>query len=136
MVGDITQIDTGEGMLFLAIVIDCFSKPATVRPVDTHCPASLVWAALDVAAGRLELSEGAVFYSDRGSQCTSFAFGRKVEENRVCCSIGRIEICFDNAMVESFFGKLHTELAYHRKFAVRAVVHRAVNKCIEGFCNV
>ncbi|WP_396989183.1 IS3 family transposase [Nonomuraea sp. C10] len=135
MVGDITQIDTGEGALFLATVIDCFSKSVIGWSMDTRYPASLVGAAIDMAAGRLEFPEGAVFHSDRGSQYTSFEFGQQLAAHGVRRSVGRTGICFDNAMAESFFGKLKTELVYHRKFDTRAEARRAVIKYIEGFYN-
>lgn len=135
MVGDITRIDTGEGALFLATVIDCFSKSVIGWSMDTRYPASLVGAALDMAAGRLEFPEGAIFHSDRGSQYTSFEFGWKLAEHGIRRSVGRTGVCFDNAMAESFFGKLKTELVHHRKFATRAEARRAVVKYIEGFYN-
>lgn len=68
LVGDITQIDTGEGPLYLATVLDCFSKGVLGWSIDSRYPASLVVAALDMAAGRIALPAGAVFHSDRGSQ--------------------------------------------------------------------
>jgi transposase InsO family protein len=135
MVGDITQIDTGEGALFLATVIDCFSKSVIGWSIDTRYPASLVCAALDMAAGRLDLPGGAVFHSDRGSQYTSFEFGQFLAKHGVRRSVGRTGICFDNAMAESFFGKLKTELVHHQTFVTRADARRAIIKYIEGFYN-
>jgi transposase InsO family protein len=135
LVGDITQIDTGEGPLYLATVLDCFSKGVLGWSIDTRYPASLVVAALDMAAGRIALPTGAVFHSDRGSQYTSGDFGAALERHRVAQSVGRTGICFDNAMAESFFGKLKTELVHHQVFATRAEARRAVIRFIEGFYN-
>jgi putative transposase len=136
MIGDITQIDTGEGPLFLATVIDCFSKAVIGWSVDIRYPASLVSAAIEMAAKRIPLPEGAIFHSDRGSQYTSIEFGDTLDKYKIRRSVGRTGICFDNAMAESFFGKLKTEMAHHRKFATRAEARRALIKYIEGFYNV
>jgi putative transposase len=135
LVGDITQIDTGEGPLYLATVLDCFSKGVLGWSVDIRYPASLVVAALDMAAGRIALPAGAVFHSDRGSQYTSGDFAAALERHGVAQSVGRTGICFDNAMAESFFGKLKTELVHHQVFATRAEARRAVIRFIEGFYN-
>jgi putative transposase len=135
MIGDITQIDTDEGPLFLATVIDCFSKSVIGWSVDTRYPASLVSAAIDMAAGRIPLPDGAIFHSDRGSQYTSTAFGETLDKYKIRRSVGRTGICFDNAMAESFFGKLKTELVHPRVFATRAEARHALIKYIEGFYN-
>jgi putative transposase len=135
MVGDITQIDTGEGPLFLASVIDCYSKSVIGWAVDERYPASLVCAALTMAARRIPLPDGAVFHSDRGSQYTSHDFAVLLGQHNIRQSVGRTGICFDNAMAESFFGKLKTELVHHRKFATRAEARRDIIWFIEGFYN-
>ncbi|WP_184760087.1 IS3 family transposase [Streptosporangium album] len=135
MVGDITQIDTGEGPLFLATVVDCFSKSVIGWSIDMRYPASLVCAAIEMAAQRIPLPVDAIFHSDRGSQYTSAEFGQVLERRGIRRSVGRTGICFDNAMAESFFGKLKTELVHHRSFATRAEARRAVIRYIEGFYN-
>jgi putative transposase len=135
MIGDITQIDTGEGPLFLATVIDCFSKTVIGWSVDIRYPASLVSAAFEMAAKRIPLPEGAIFHSDRGGQYTSIEFGDTLDKYKVRRSVGRTGICFDNAMAESFFGKLKTEMVHHWMFATRAEARRALIKYIEGFYN-
>jgi putative transposase len=135
MIGDITQIDTGEGPLFLATVIDCFSKSVIGWSVDVRYPASLVCAAIKMAAARIPLPEGAVFHSDRGSQYTSMEFAGVLEELKIRQSVGRTGICFDNAMAESFFGKLKTEMVHHRRFVTRAEARHEVIRFIEGFYN-
>jgi len=135
LVGDITQIDTGGGPLYLATVLDCFSKGVLGWSVDIRYPAALVVAALDMAAGRIALPVGAVFHSDRGSQYTSGDFAAALERHGVAQSVGRTGVCFDNAMAESFFGKLKTELVHHQVFATRAEARRAVIRFIEGFYN-
>ena len=135
MVGDITQIDTGEGPLFLATVIDCFSKAIIGWSVDTRYPASLIIAALDMAAKRLDIPPEAIFHSDRGSQYTSMEFGAALKQYDMCQSVGRTGVCFDNAMAESFFGKLKTERPSIENFATRAEARREIVRYIEGFYN-
>jgi putative transposase len=135
MVGDITQIDTLEGPLYLASVIDYFSKSVVGWAMDIHYPAALVCSAFMMAARRLSLPESAIFHSDRGSQYTSREFARTLKSHNVHQSVGRTGICFDNAMAESFFGKLKTEWLHHRKFASRAEARSAVIHYIEGFYN-
>jgi putative transposase len=108
MVGDITEITTGEGPLFLATVLDCFSKSVLGWAVDDRYPASLVCAAIDSAADRIRFPDGAIFHSDQGSQYTSGDFAAKLAEFGIRQSVGRTGVCFDNAMAESFFGKLKT----------------------------
>ncbi len=135
MVGDITQIDTGEGPLYLATVIDCFSKTVIGWAIDSRYPASLVCAALTMAGQRFPLPDGAVFHSDRGSQYTSHEFGMTLRAHGIRQSVGRTGICFDNAMAESFFGKLKTEWTHHRTFATRSEARHETIKYIEGFYN-
>jgi transposase InsO family protein len=135
MVGDITQINTGEGPLFLATVLDCYSKSVLGWSVDIQYPASLVCAAFEMAAQRIPLPDGAVFHSDRGSQYTSNEFAETLQKYSVQQSVGRTGSCFDNAMAESFFGKLKTEMVHHYVFATRAEARRAIIGFIEGFYN-
>jgi transposase InsO family protein len=135
MVGDITQIDTDEGALFLATTIDCYSKSVLGWAVDERYPAALVCSAFRMAVARIRLPAGAVFHSDRGSQYTSHDFAALLADHGVRQSVGRTGICFDNAMAESFFGKLKTEMVHHRRFATRADARREVIRFIEGFYN-
>jgi putative transposase len=135
MVGDITEVTTGEGPLYLATVLDCFSKTVLGWAVDERYQASLVCAAIDAAADRIAFPDGAIFHSDRGSQYTSHEFADKLAEYNILQSVGRTGICFDNAMAESFFGKLKTEYVHHRTFATRAEARREIIKYIEGFYN-
>ena len=135
MVGDITQVDTGEGPLFLATVIDCHSKAVIGWAVDTRYPASLPIAALEMAAKRIPIRSGAIFHSDRGSQYTSADFGDALARLDMRQSVGRTGICFDNSMAESFFGKLKTERPGIGKFATRSAARREIVRYIEGFYN-
>jgi putative transposase len=135
MVGDITQVDTGEGPLYVATVIDCYSKAVLGWATDGRYPAALVCAAVDMAASRITLPDQAIFHSDRGSQYTSREFATCLARHGITQSVGRTGICFDNAMAESFFGKLKTEMVHHRTFATRADARRQIVQFIEGFYN-
>lgn len=135
MIGGITQTDTGEGPLYLATTIDCFSKAIIGWAVGEHYPASLVAAAVHMAAGRIRLPGGAIFHSGRGSQYTSQEFAEALTGHGVRQSAGRTGSCSDNAAAESFFGKLKTENAHHRKFLTKAEARREVIRFIEGFYN-
>jgi putative transposase len=135
MIGDITQIDTGEGPLYLATAIDCYSKAVIGWAIDERYPAGLISAAVRMAAERIEIPEGAIFHSDRGSQYTSHEFAEVLRSYGIRQSVGRTGVCFDNAAAESFFGKLKTENVHHRKFATRVEARREVIRFIEGFYN-
>jgi len=135
MIGDITQIDTGEGPLYLATTIDCFSRAVIGWAIDEHYPAGLVVAAIRMAAGRVSFPRGAIFHSDRGSQYTSREFAETLAAYGIRQSVGRTGSCFDNSAAESFFGKLKTENVHHRKFATKVEARREVIRFIEGFYN-
>jgi transposase InsO family protein len=135
MIGDITQIDTAEGPLYLATTIDFFSRAVIGWAIDEHYPAGLVAAAIRMAAGRVSLPEGAIFHSDRGSQYMSHEFAETLAVYGIRQSVGRASSCFVNSAAESFFGKLKTENVHHHKFATRAEARREVIRFIEGFYN-
>lgn len=135
MVGDITQVDTDEGKLFLATVLDCHSRAVLGYAIDEQYLAELVCVAIDAAAGRLDFPEEAIFHSDKGSQYTSQLFADKLADHGIRQSVGRTGICYDNAMAESFFGKLKTEWLHHRQFETKAEARREIIRYIEGFYN-
>lgn len=135
LVGDITQVNTRSGPLFLATVIDCYSKTVLGWALDEHYTAELVCTAMTMAARRIPLPQGAIFHSDRGSQYTSYVFACLLREEGVRQSVGRTGICFDNAMAESFFGKLKTEWVHRRSFATREEARREIIRYIESFYN-
>ena len=109
LVGDITYIQTGEGWLYLATVIDCFSKMVVGWSMADHYKTPLIVSALDMAANNVELAAGCIFHSDRGSNYTSYDFAKKIQDMDMRQSVGRTGICWDNAMAESFFAALKNE---------------------------
>lgn len=135
LVGDITYVKTWEGWLYLATVIDCFSKKVIGWSVADHMKSSLVCDAITMAAGNMNLPRGAIFHSDRGTQYTSIEFRGHLATLGIQPSVGRTGVCWDNAMAESFFAALKNELVYRTAFPTRAHATRALVKYIEGFYN-
>jgi len=135
-VGDITYLRTGEGWLFLATVIDLFSRRVIGWSVAAHMRTELVSNALSMAvATRGGTVDGAVFHSDRGSQYTSAEFGELCHELGVTQSMGATGVCWDNAAAESFFGTLKRELAHRRRWPTRADARRDLIRWIDGWFN-
>ena len=93
MVGDITYIDTWEGWVYLATVIDCATRKTVGWAMDDNYKTPLISRAIEMAARNLDLPEGAIFHSDRGSNYTSAAFAEKLEELGIKQSVGRTGIC-------------------------------------------
>ena len=135
LVGDITYISTGEGWLYLATVIDCYSKMVIGWSIADHYRTPLIAAALDSAAGTIDLQPGCIFHSDRGSNYTSYEFATKITAMDLRHSVGRTGICWDNAMAESFFGALKNEWIHRMTFTTRTEARQAIVHYIEGFYN-
>jgi putative transposase len=134
--GDITYLRTGEGWLFLATVIDLFSRRVIGWSVAEHMRTELVADALTMAAAtRGGAVDGVVFHSDRGSQYTSAEFGDVCDRLGVVQSMGATGVCWDNAAAESFFGTLKRELANRRRWETRADARRDLIRWIEGWFN-
>jgi transposase InsO family protein len=134
--GDITYVPTGEGWLFLATVIDLFSRRVLGWGVADHLRTPLVSSALDMAvATRGGAVDGVVFHSDRGCQYTSAEYRQHCQRLGVTQSMGATGICFDNAVAESFFASLKRELVHRHRFATRADARRAIIGWIEGWYN-
>lgn len=135
LVGDITYIPTQEGWLYLATAIDCYSKMVAGWSMADHYKTPLITAALDMAAGNIDIADGCIFHSDRGSNYTSYEFATTIESMGMRQSVGRTGVCWDNAMAESFFGVLKNEWLNHVTFATRAEARQAIVQYIEGFYN-
>ena len=100
MVGDITYIDTWEGWLYLATVIDCATRKVIGWAMDDNYKTPLITAAIEMAARNVDLPEGAIFHSDRGSNYTSAEFAAALEGLGIRQSVGRTGICYDNALAQ------------------------------------
>jgi transposase InsO family protein len=135
LVGDITYIPTREGWVYLATVIDCFSKMVVGWAMADHYKTSLIQAAIDSAAGAIDIQPGCIFHSDRGSNYTSYEFAKKLVDMGMRQSVGRTGVCWDNAMAESFFGALKNEWLNRMTFLTRSDARQEVVKYIETFYN-
>lgn len=134
--GDITYLRTGEGWLYLATVIDLFSRRVIGWSVAAHMRTELVADALNMAAAtRGGGIDGVIFHSDRGSQYTSAEFAELCGDLGVTQSMGATGVCWDNAAAESFFGTRKRELAHKRTWVTRAEARRDLIRWIEGWFN-
>jgi putative transposase len=134
-VADITYVPTWAGFLYVAVVVDAFSRLVVGWSMAGHLRTELILDALDMAIARRRPTEGLVHHSDRGTQYTSVAFGRRTREAGISLSMGSVGDCFDNAMAESFFASLETELIDRSSWRTRAEARLAVFDYIETFYN-
>lgn len=134
-VADITYIDTDEGWLYLALVLDVFSRRVVGWAAADHLRSELVEGALGMALTHRRPLPGAglVHHSDRGSQYASASFQTLLDTHGIMCSMSRKGDCYDNAMMESFIGTLKTEL--DEPLAGHASARRALFEYIEVFYN-
>jgi putative transposase len=131
MVGDITYIPTWEGWVFLATVIDCYTKAVIGWAMDDNYRTSLISAAIRMAARNHDLKPGAIFHSDRGSNYTSAEFAATLRDLNIRQSVGRTGICYDNAMAESFFAALKNERVHRTQYPTRRHAINDVARYIE-----
>ncbi len=134
-VADITYVPTWAGFLYVAVVVDAFSRTVVGWAMAGHLRTELILDALDMAIARRRPADGLVHHSDRGTQYTSLAFGRRAREAGTSLSMGSTGDCFDNAMAESFFASLETELLDRTSLRTRTDARLAVFDYIEAFYN-
>lgn len=133
-VADITFIPSAAGFLFLAVVLDAWSRRVVGWAMENHLRAELVLRALEMAI-ITRRPRDVVHHSDQGAQYTSLAFGKRCREAGVRPSMGSVGDAYDNAMAESFFATLECELLNRRRFASPAEARMAVFSFIEGWYN-
>lgn len=133
-VADITYIPTWSGFLYLAVVMDAWSRRIVGWSMETHLRTELVLDALNMALWRRR-PDGVIHHSDQGCQYTSYVFGRRCREADVRPSMGSVGDCYDNALCESFFATLECELLDRRRFRTQTEAKRAVFEFIEGWYN-
>ena len=133
-VADITYIPTWAGFLYLAVVLDAFSRRIVGWSMATTLATQLVLNALNMALV-MRRPSGVIHHSDQGSQYTSIAFGHRCREAGVRPSMGSVGDAYDNAMCESFFATLECELLGRYRFKTQAEARNAVFAFIEGFYN-
>jgi putative transposase len=135
-VADITSIPTAQGWLYLAVMIDLFSRRVVGWSMAEHLRTELVLTALEAALGqRLPSPTGLVFHSDRGSQYASGDYQTALQKASILCSMSRRVNCWDNSVAESFFGTLKTELIHPRMFSSRGIARTTIAEWIEVFYN-
>jgi transposase InsO family protein len=133
--GDITYIPTWEGWLYLATVIDLASRRVVGWATADHLRTDLVDAALRNALTQRRPAVGVIFHSDRGCQYTSAQFARTATDAGVRLSVGRKGQCWDNAVAESFFATIKTELLNRQPWPTKTAAHQAIFSYIEGWYN-
>ena len=133
-VADITYIPTWAGFLYLAIVLDVWSRKIVGWCIEPYLHTTLVLSALNTALVQRR-PRGVVHHSDHGCQYTSYAFGKRCQEMGVMPSMGSVGDAYDNAMAESFFATLEKELLNRRRFKTQAEARMAVFEWIEGWYN-
>jgi transposase InsO family protein len=131
MVGDITYTWTWEGWLYLATVIDCATRKIVGWAMDDNYKTPLIKDAIRMAARNIDLPEGAVFHSDRGSNYTSGEFAKALKELKIRQSVGRTGICYDNALAESLNGTLKNELVHRTVYPTREKARKDIARWIE-----
>ena len=134
-VTDITFIWTWEGWLYLAAILELFSRRVVGWAMQPHMRTELALEALHMALGRCLPEVGLVHHSDRGVQYAAASYQAVLDENNIVCSMSRKGDCWDNAVTESFFGTLKTELINRRSWPTRRDAKDAVIDYIEGFYN-
>ena len=133
--GDITYVPTEEGWLYLAVVLDLFSRKVVGWSMSAWIKTGLVRNALEAALDSRRPEPGLLFHSDQGIQYASEAYQADLDTHGIHCSMSRKGNCYDNAVVESFFNSLRQEWLHHRHFRSRAEARRGIFEYIECFDN-
>jgi putative transposase len=135
-VADVTEHPTGEGKVYLAVVLDAWSRRVVGWSIADHLRTELVVDALEMACWRRKPAPGqVVHHTDHGSQYTSWAFGQRLRTAGLLGSMGTVGDALDNAMAESFFGTLQLELLDRKTWLTRKELARAIFEYIEAFYN-
>lgn len=134
-VGDITYILTDEGWLYLAVLIDLYSRAVVGWAMSDRITAELANDALVMAVWKRKPNKGLMLHSDRGSQYASGLYQKTIKEHGFICSMSRKGNCWDNAPSESFFHTLKVELVHHRRYRTREAAKQDIFEYIEVFYN-
>ena len=134
-VSDGIYVPTGEGWLYLAVVLDLFTRKVVGWSMREHMRAELTIAALTMALQRRRPRPGLIHHSDRGSQYAAGDYRKLLQAAAITPSMSRKANCWDNAPMESFFGTLKTELVHQREYPDRDTARRDLFAYIEGYYN-
>jgi len=132
---DITYIRTWQGWMYLAVVVDLFSRRVVGWSMATHMRTGLVLGALQMALGRRSPRQDLLHHSDRGSQYASHRYRKELLQRGITCSMSRKADCWDNAVVESFFATLKKELIHRRPWPSIREARTAIAEYVEVFYN-
>jgi len=124
-----------EDFLYLAVVLDVFSRRVVGWAMAEHLRTELVVGALEMAVWNRQPGEAVIHHSDHGSQYTSLLFGERCQAVGIRCSMGSVGDCYDNAMAESFFATLECELLARQPFPTHLAARTALFEYIEVFYN-
>jgi putative transposase len=134
-VADLTEVSTWEGKLYLAVVLDCYSRRCVGWAMAEHMRAELVVEALEMAIWQRRPEAGLIHHSDRGGQYVSLIFGQRCRDAGIDLSMGATGSALDNAVAEAFFATLKKELTRRRAWPTRRELQSAVFAWIEGWYN-
>jgi len=134
-VSDTTFIPTREGWMYLAVLLDLYSRQVIGWAMSKRNNTELVQDALKMAIWRRGKVTDVIVHSDQGATYASGGYQRQLNENKLCCSMSRKGECLDNAVAESFFGTLKNELVYHEDYKTRAEARQSIFEFIEVFYN-
>lgn len=132
---DLTYLWTNQGWLYLSVVLDCFSRKVIGWSMTHHLRSRGVAAALEMALKRRRPDGGLIHHSDRGVQYACGSYRQVLADHQIAVSMSRRGNCYDNAIVESFFATLKSELVHGRCFATRAAARACVFEWIECWYN-
>ena len=132
---DVTYVWTDEGWLYLAVVMDLYSRAIVGWSMSRRMTQQLVCDALSMALFRRHFPKGTIIHSDRGSQYCSKRYQRLIKNNGLRCSMGRKANCYDNAAMESFFHTLKVELVHRERYATRRTAKSKIFEYIETYYN-
>lgn len=134
-VADITYVATEEGFLYLAFILDVYSRRIVGWAMENHLRTEIVVDALGMALCRRKPAPGLVHHSDQGTQYTALSFGERLKEVGIAASMGKTGSALDNAMAESFVSTLKAELVSRTKFPTRQAAKTAIFEYLEAFYN-
>jgi putative transposase len=134
-VADITYVATREGWLFLAVVLDAFSRKVVGWAMADHLRTDLVLSAVGMGIRARRPAAGLVHHSDHGCQYTSLAFGQRLQEAGILPSRGSVGDCYDNVVAESFFATIKVELLHRQVWPTRAAARLAIFEYIAVWYN-
>ncbi|MGY1901282.1 MULTISPECIES: IS3 family transposase [Nocardia] len=132
---DITEHPARDGKVYCCAILDCFSKKIVGRAFSTIADTLLVNNAVNMAMTERVTAEGLIVHADHGTQFTSWSFGENLRRHRILPSFGTVGDCFDNAAMESFWGRMQTELLNTRKWSTTLELTIAMSDWIDNFYN-